>query len=240
MAAKEKLEEVLIINRRTGKALHCSGMDNGQVVIQSAPTGEDAQIWDPVRVEDGVKLINKASGKVLDVVHGGTEAGTWAQTWEDVGGGSQVWKLAKITATYRKIVNVQAGKVLDIVDMREDDGAPAQIWDDVDGSGQQWKLVPPADFAAKGAKSRTAKSEAAPAGKEPAQEEEPKPVCAPAGKAEAAEEAPKAEAVEAKPVEKPAAEVKTPAKRGRKPKAVAPAEPPKTPAKRGRKPGKKA
>lgn len=238
MAPKEKLEEVLIINRRTGKALHCTGMDNGQVVVQSAPTGEDAQIWDPVRVEDGVKLINKASGKALDVVHGGTEAGTWAQTWEDVDGGSQVWKLAKVTATYRKIVNVQAGRVLDIVDMREDDGAPAQIWDDVDGGGQQWKLVPPADFAAKGAKSCAAQSEAAPAGQETAPEEEPKPACAPAGKA--AEEAPEAEAVEAKPVEKPAAEVKTPAKRGRKAKAAAPAEAPKTPAKRGRKPGKKA
>lgn len=224
MAPKEKLTEVLIVNRRTGKALQCTGLDNGMAVVQSTPTGEDAQIWDPVRVDDGVKLINKASGKALDLVDGGTEDGTWAHTWEDVGCGSQVWKLAKITATYRKIVNVQAGKVLDIVDMREDDGAPIQIWGDVDGSGQQWKLVTPADFAAKGVKFRTPKGEASPATTEKA----PKAARTRAKKADAVEAAPKAEAEEAKP-----------AKRTRKTKAAS-EEAPKTPAKRGRKSAKNA
>lgn len=215
MAPREKLEEVLIVNRRTGKVLHCTGPDNGLVVVQAEPTGEDAQIWNPVRVDNGVKLVNKASGKVLDVVDGGTEAGTWAHTWEDVSANSQVWKLERITATYRKIVNVQAGKVLDIVDMREDDGAPVQIWDDVEGSGQQWKLVTPAVFAAKGAKSRVAKKEAS------AQEEKPKATRTRAKKTEAVAEVkkPKTTRTRTKKTETAPAEAAgdAPKKRGRKP-----------------------
>ena len=39
MAALEKQDEVLIVNRRTGKALQCTGLDNGQVVVQAAPSG---------------------------------------------------------------------------------------------------------------------------------------------------------------------------------------------------------
>lgn len=141
MAPREKHEEMMIVNRRTGKALQSTGPDNGQVVEQAAPTGSDAQLWLQVKVGKAVKLVNKASGKVLDVMHGSTESGAWTQTWEDVDGGSQLWQWVKVTATYKKLMNVQSGKALDIVDMREDDGAPVQIWDDVEGVGQQWKLV---------------------------------------------------------------------------------------------------
>ncbi|MEY8311029.1 RICIN domain-containing protein [Oscillospiraceae bacterium 42-9] len=225
MAALEKQDEVLIVNRRTGKALQCTGLDNGQVVVQAAPSGEDAQVWSVVKGKEGVKLMNKASGKVLDVMHGSTEAGAWVQTWEDVDGQSQVWKLARATATYKKIVNTLSGNVLDIVDMREDDGAPTQIWEDVEGLGQQWKLVELAEFARKGIQTRT----------HSAKSSEPDPAEAPAPKAPRAK---KAAAQAAAPVEAP---VKAPAKRGRKPKAEAApkAEAPKAPAKRGRKPANK-
>ena len=215
MAAKEKLGEVMIMNRRTGKVLQCTGLDNGQVVVQAAPTSEDVQLWTPVKVNGGVKLVNKASGKVLDVMHGGVEAGTWAQTWEDVGGGSQLWQIVKITATYKKLINVQSGKALDIVDMREDDGAPAQIWDDVDGAGQQWKLAEPADAKEKDAKARSQKEEA------PAPEEKPAPKRR-GGKSKAAEAAAQVEAA----AQAEAAPNAGPAKRGRKTKAAAEEEAP--------------
>ena len=71
----------------------------------------------------------------------GTANGTWVQTWEDVDGESQLWKLVTVSPTYKKIVNVMADKALDIVDMSDEDGAPAQIWESVEGEGQQWKFV---------------------------------------------------------------------------------------------------
>lgn len=166
MAAKEKREEIIIVNRRTGKALQSTGQDNGQIVEQAEPNGSDAQVWIQVKAPGrAVKLVNKQNGKVLDVTHGSTEAGSWAQTWDDVDGGSQVWKWVKVTAEYKKLMNVQSGKVLDIVEMREDDGAPAQIWDDVEGIGQQWRTVP---VSAEPEKEPAPAKEETPARKKPA------------------------------------------------------------------------
>lgn len=164
MAAK-KTEELMIVNRRTDKALQASGTDNGQNVVQAAQTGEDAQLWSQVESGEAVKFVNKASGKALDVVHGGVENGTWAHIWDDVDAASQQWRAVKIGATspYKKLVNVQSGKVLDIVDMSEEDGAPAQIWDDVDGVGQHWKFVAPAPSKTV---TKTTKKAAEPAKKE--------------------------------------------------------------------------
>lgn len=194
MAPRVKKEDMLIINRRTGKALQCTETENGSVAGQAQVNGSDAQLWSPVGSGRTFKLRNKLSGKVLDVVGGGTQAGSWAQVWDDVADGhSQVWQWVKVTATYRKLMNVQSGKVLDIVDMRDDDGAPAQIWDDVDGAGQQWKLVESAKTEPK--------EEAAPVQEEASKPEAPapktrgcrKPKAAAAAPAPAKEEAPKAE-----------------------------------------------
>lgn len=157
------MAEFMIVNRRTGKALQVTGAENGQSVVQAAPTGEDAQLWTQSGTRGPVKLVNKLSGRALDVVQGGVENGTWAHVWDDVDTASQQWEIVKLTATYKKLRNVQSGRMLDIVNMSEEDGALAQIWDDVDGTGQQWKFVA-ADAPSKTV-TRTAKKqeEAAPA-----------------------------------------------------------------------------
>ena len=146
--AGKKTAEFMIVNRRSGKALQATGLDNGLVVEQAEPAKTDAQTWTSLETEGGVKFFNKACGKVLDVMANGTANGTWVQTWEDVDGESQLWKLVTVSPTYKKIVNVMADKALDIVDMSDEDGAPAQIWESVDGEGQQWKFVSTAPKAA--------------------------------------------------------------------------------------------
>lgn len=139
--AGKKTAEFMIVNRRSGKALQATGLDNGLVVEQAEPAKTDAQTWSMVETQGGVKLFNKACGKVLDVMANGTVNGTWVQTWEDVDGESQLWQLVTVSPTYKKLVNVMADKALDIVDMSDEDGAPAQIWESVEGEGQQWKFV---------------------------------------------------------------------------------------------------
>ena len=205
MASKK---EVMIVNRRSKKALQATGLDNGQVVEQAAATGADNQLWTIVEAEGGVKLFNKANGKVLDVMQGGTADGTWAQTWEDVGGESQLWTVENVTPTYKKLIHVLSGKALDIVDMSDEDGAPAQIWESVDGEGQQWKLVSSAPKAA----TKTVKKPAA-------KEEKPAPV--------KEEKAAPAKAEKA-PAKKPAAK-KAPAPKAEQPAEKAPAKKPAAP-----------
>lgn len=153
--AVKKESEILIVNRRSGKALQATGLDNGLAVKQADINKSDAQVWTMRKTDEGVKFVNKAAAKVLDVMSGGTENGTWAQTWEDVDGDTQFWTVTG--TTYKKIVNRVSGKALDIMDMSDDEGAPAQIWEDVGGENQQWKFVP---FAAKTTVTTTAKKTA--------------------------------------------------------------------------------
>lgn len=207
--AVKKESEILIVNRRSGKALQATGLDNGLAVKQADINKSDAQVWVMQKSDEGVKFVNKAAAKVLDVMSGGTENGTWAQTWEDVNGDSQFWTVSG--ATYKKIVNRVAGKALDIMDMSDDEGAPAQIWEDVGGENQQWKFVP---FAAKTTVTKTVKKPAA--SKAPA-----KKAAAKAAKAEDTA-VPAAKAAKA-PARKPAAK-KAAAKKPAEPKAAVKAE----------------
>lgn len=193
MAAK-KTTEFMIVNRRSGKALQATGLENGLAVEQREPQKTDAQIWTSLEAEGGVKLMNKASGKVLDVMQGGVANGTWAQIWDDVNGDSQLWRFENVSSTYKKIINVHSGRALDVVDMSTEDGALAQIWDSVEGEGQQWKLVSAEEKPAAKAAPRKAAAK-----KAPAKEEKPAPqkAAAPAKKAPAKAEEPKAIKVEA-------------------------------------------
>ena len=41
----------LIVNRRSGKALQATGLDNGLVVEQSDVTYQDSQLWQEIKVK---------------------------------------------------------------------------------------------------------------------------------------------------------------------------------------------
>lgn len=199
-------KEFLIINRRTGKALQATGLDNGQAICQAEINRSDAQIWTSKETEGGVKLINKAASKVMDVVMGGKSDGSWIHIWDDVenGNGSQVWKITG--RTYKKIINLASGKALDIEGMLENDGAHAQIWEDLGGENQQWKLEPlAAKTVTKTGAARSSAAKAKPAAKKT------KAAAKTTVKGEvksAAKSAEKKTAVKAKAEVKPAAEKK--------------------------------
>lgn len=205
--AVKKESEILIVNRRSGKALQATGLDNGLAVKQADINKSDAQMWTMLKTDEGVKFVNKAASKVLDVMLGGTENGTWAQTWDDVDGDTQFWTVSG--TTYKKIVNCASGKTLDIMDMSDDEGAPAQIWEDVGGENQQWKFVP---LAAKTTVTRSAKKPAA--AKAPAKKTAAKTVKADAAAVpgeKAAKTSPRKTAAKKPAVKKPA-EPKAPVK----------------------------
>lgn len=85
--AGKKTAEFMIVNRRSGKALQATGLDQPHGSgAGRAPAKTDAQTWTSLETEGGVKFFNKACGKVLDVMANGTANGTWVQTWEDVDG----------------------------------------------------------------------------------------------------------------------------------------------------------
>ena len=46
--AGKKTAEFMIVNRRSGKALQATGLENGLVVEQAEPAKTEAQVWTSV------------------------------------------------------------------------------------------------------------------------------------------------------------------------------------------------
>ncbi len=134
------LKEVLIINRRTLKALEPQGMENGSPVIQSEPTKKEQQIWYLVKTKGGTRIMHKQTNKVLDLALGGTQNGTGIHIWEEAETPTQLWQLTG--GSSRKIMNLAGKKVLDIAALSEQNGGFAQLWEDIGGKNQRWQLVP--------------------------------------------------------------------------------------------------
>ncbi len=89
-----------------------------------------------------VKIVNKLSGKVLDVAGFSMINGARVQQWDDLGGSNQQWRLVAADSGYYKIVNSHSGKVLEVAGSSEINGGHIQQWDDLGGRNQQWQFVP--------------------------------------------------------------------------------------------------
>lgn len=87
------------------------------------------------------KIINKYSGKTLDVADASTADGGNIQQWTYTGGNNQRWKVDLVSDGYYKITNINSGKVLDVAGPSTADGANVQQWTSTGATNQQWKLV---------------------------------------------------------------------------------------------------
>lgn len=199
-----------------------ASQDNGSLVRLQTPDGSDSQLWQVLLVEDTkfFKLKNKSSGKLLDTLVSGIEAGTWCQQWDDVDGDSQIWYAEEAEEGYTKLKSQKSGRCLDIVAMAAVEGALLQIWDDVDGENQQWKMTAAVQEQAPAKAPRTKKPAAKePAQKKPAAKTATKKAAAPKSSTQKASSAAEVSEVVSEPAkaEKPAAPAKKPAaKRSRK------------------------
>lgn len=86
------------------------------------------------------KLVNRASGKALDVNNSSTADGADVIQWGYSGGNNQKWVLTDTGNGY-KIINANSGKALDVYKSSLDDGADVIQWTDKGQSNQKWNLV---------------------------------------------------------------------------------------------------
>ncbi|GAA2630073.1 alpha-L-fucosidase [Streptomyces vastus] len=120
--------------------------------VRVTVTGLPAGVWASIRSlevydrpfgGDGgtVRLVNRKSGKVLDVSGASTADGAAVIQWPWTGGTNQQWKLLPNTDGSYRLSNVRSSKVL------QSPGGSAQgdgldQWTDDGGDNQWWKLVP--------------------------------------------------------------------------------------------------
>ncbi|MGB8452058.1 MAG: RICIN domain-containing protein [Anaerocolumna sp.] len=86
------------------------------------------------------KLINRNSGKALDVSEGSTADGGDVIQWSSNSGNNQKWVVTNMNNGY-KLINVNSGKALDVYNNSSADGADVIQWTDNGQNNQRWNIV---------------------------------------------------------------------------------------------------
>lgn len=108
------------------------------IIIVLIPLGN---VYAAPNVNTDYKIINRNSGKALDVYQKSTADGANVQQYTDNGGTNQQWSLVDVGSGYYKLVNKNSGKVLDVYQKSTADGANVQQWTDNGGTNQQWSVT---------------------------------------------------------------------------------------------------
>src|SRR5690606_9062381 len=108
----------------------------GAVVMWSTPAAAatvDTSAW--------YELVNRNSGKALDVCGVSTADGACIQQWARSGGTNQQWQFIDAGDGYYRLRARHSGKVLDVSGASTADGATIHQWSDHGGTNQQFRLV---------------------------------------------------------------------------------------------------
>ncbi|MCC0094539.1 RICIN domain-containing protein [Streptomyces flavotricini] len=90
-------------------------------------------------------LVNRNSGKALDVYNLATNDGARITQWTRNDQNQQLWQFVDSGDGYYRIKSRHSGKVLDVSGRSAANGASIVQWTDVNGTNQQWRLADSSD-----------------------------------------------------------------------------------------------
>ncbi len=133
--------------RNSGKYLYISQSgdksvyDDGATARQHTLAGQDREIWSVSKVDDEYySIINKQSGKALDVENNNSDNGEDIHQWTYYGSDNQLWKIEEIGRGYVKITSKMSGKVVEVSYPGYDENQNVQQWEYLDNKNQEWRL----------------------------------------------------------------------------------------------------
>ena len=85
-------------------------------------------------------LVNRNSGKALDVYNLSTADGAPIKQWSRNNGNQQQWQFTSSGNGYYQVKSRLSGKVLDVTAKSTADGAVIEQWTDNDGTNQQFSI----------------------------------------------------------------------------------------------------
>jgi beta-xylosidase len=109
----------------------------GTVVAVNATTASAAA----VDTSAWYVLVNRNSGKALDVYNFATNDGARITQWSTTSAANQQWQFVDSGGGYYRIRSRHSGKVLDVFNFSTADGAAIVQWADGNGTNQQWRLA---------------------------------------------------------------------------------------------------
>ncbi|MEU7825526.1 family 43 glycosylhydrolase [Catellatospora sp. NPDC049133] len=86
-------------------------------------------------------LVNRNSGKALDVYNFSTADGGRITQWTRGTANNQQWQFVDSGSGYYRIRSRHSGKVLDVSNFSTANGASVVQWSDLNGTNQQWRLA---------------------------------------------------------------------------------------------------
>jgi hypothetical protein len=108
------------------------------VAVQSANAATvDTNAW--------YVLVNRNSGKALDVYNLATNDGARITQWTRNDQNQQQWQFVDSGGGYYRIKSRHSGKVLDVYNVSTANGAAVVQWADHNGTNQQWRLADSSD-----------------------------------------------------------------------------------------------
>ncbi|MGW2836385.1 non-reducing end alpha-L-arabinofuranosidase family hydrolase [Streptomyces sp. NPDC001493] len=90
-------------------------------------------------------LVNRNSGKALDVYNLATEDGARIDQWTRNDQKQQQWQFTDSGDGYYRVKSVHSGKVLDVYNWSTANGGSIVQWTDLNATNQQWKLADSSD-----------------------------------------------------------------------------------------------
>ncbi|MEU5216913.1 non-reducing end alpha-L-arabinofuranosidase family hydrolase [Streptomyces sp. NPDC020807] len=90
-------------------------------------------------------LVNRNSGKALDVYNLSTSDGARITQWTRNDQNQQQWQFVASGDGYYRVKSRHSGKVLDVQNSSTANGAAITQWTDTNGTNQQWRLADSAD-----------------------------------------------------------------------------------------------
>ncbi|MCA2218713.1 RICIN domain-containing protein [Jidongwangia harbinensis] len=109
----------------------------GVAAVVSAPAASAATV-DP---SAWYVLVNRNSGKALDVYNLATNDGARITQWSRNDGAQQQWQFVDSGGGYYRLRSRHSGKVLDVYNLSTADGASIVQWTDGNGTNQQFRLA---------------------------------------------------------------------------------------------------
>ncbi|MET8759406.1 non-reducing end alpha-L-arabinofuranosidase family hydrolase [Lentzea sp. NPDC004782] len=130
------MEQVRPRRRRWAAALSIVLAAAGTVAIDASAASAatvDTNAW--------YVLVNRNSGKAMDVASASTADGATIQQWSRHDGTNQQWQFIDAGGGYYRLKSRNSGKVLDVSGWSTADGGKVQQWTDLNGSNQQFRLA---------------------------------------------------------------------------------------------------
>jgi len=86
------------------------------------------------------KIINRHSGKALEVYEWSHANGGNVVQWTDHGGDNQLWRFVSVGNGYYQVINANSGRALEVYAWSTADGGNVVQWQNLNNYNQHWKL----------------------------------------------------------------------------------------------------